>query len=154
MADGSPIVSGPFEVATKLGATHAINVATHATALDPWRAGKGVFDTLFEASGNQAALRTALDVLRPGATLVQLGLGGEMTLPINSIVAKELHPEAMMPERFDTLSRPGHNSRGRLRIEDHRAVLMITAPYTRCMYRVSRPKKAGASSLDRLAAKR
>ncbi|MCA1497315.1 MULTISPECIES: L-idonate 5-dehydrogenase [unclassified Bradyrhizobium] len=93
------VADAPLAVAKKLGATHAINVATNATALDPWRAGKGVFDTLFEASGNQAALRTALDVLRPGATLVQLGLGGEMTLPINTIVAKELQLRGTF--RFD-----------------------------------------------------
>ncbi|OKO92139.1 phosphoesterase [Bradyrhizobium sp. NAS80.1] len=93
------VADAPLAVARKLGATHAINVATNATALDPWRAGKGVFDTLFEASGNQAALRTALDVLRPGATLVQLGLGGEMTLPINTIVAKELQLRGTF--RFD-----------------------------------------------------
>ncbi|MET4262478.1 L-idonate 5-dehydrogenase [Bradyrhizobium sp. S3.12.5] len=93
------VADAPLAVAKKLGATHAINVATSATALDPWRAGKGVFDTLFEASGNQAALRTALEVLRPGATLVQLGLGGEMTLPINSIVAKELQLRGTF--RFD-----------------------------------------------------
>nr|WP_249787240.1 L-idonate 5-dehydrogenase [Bradyrhizobium sp. BRP23] len=93
------VADAPLAVAKKLGATHAINVATNATALDPWRAGKGAFDTLFEASGNQAALRTALDVLRPGATLVQLGLGGEMTLPINTIVAKELQLRGTF--RFD-----------------------------------------------------
>lgn len=93
------VADAPLAVAKKLGATHAINVAINATALDPWRAGKGVFDTLFEASGNQAALRAALDVLRPGATLVQLGLGGEMTLPINSIVAKEVQLRGSF--RFD-----------------------------------------------------
>lgn len=93
------VAEAPLAVAKKLGASHAINVAASATALDPWRVGKGVFDTLFEASGNQAALRAALDVLRPGATLVQLGLGGEMTLPINSIVAKELQLRGTF--RFD-----------------------------------------------------
>ncbi|MCK1680843.1 L-idonate 5-dehydrogenase [Bradyrhizobium sp. 147] len=94
------VADAPLAVAKKLGATHAINVVTNATALDSWRAGKGVFDTLFEASGNQAALRTALDILRPGATLVQLGLGSEMTLPINSIVAKELQLRGTF--RFDS----------------------------------------------------
>ncbi|MEY9185546.1 L-idonate 5-dehydrogenase [Bradyrhizobium sp. USDA 326] len=93
------VADAPLTVAKKLGATHAINVASNASAFDPWRSGKGVFDTLFEASGNQAALCAALDVLRPGATLVQLGLGGEMTLPINSIVAKELQLRGTF--RFD-----------------------------------------------------
>ena len=45
---------------------------------------------LFEASGAEAALRSALEVVRPGGVLVQLGLGGEMTLPVNTITAKEL----------------------------------------------------------------
>ena len=93
------VADAPLAVANKLGATHAINVATNASALDPWRAGKGVFDTLFEASGNQAALRSALDLLRPGAIIVQVGLGGEMTLPINAIVTKELQLRGTF--RFD-----------------------------------------------------
>ena len=93
------VADAPLAVARKLGANHAINVATQAAALDPWRAGKGVFDALFEASGNQAALRLAFDVLRPGAVIVQVGLGGEMTLPVNSIVAKELQLRGTF--RFD-----------------------------------------------------
>ena len=47
------------------------------------------FDVLLEASGNERALRGALDVLRPRGIIVQVGLGGEMTLPVNTIVAKE-----------------------------------------------------------------
>jgi len=31
-----------------------------------------------------------LDVVRPGGVIVQLGLGGEMKLPVNAIVAKEI----------------------------------------------------------------
>ena len=57
-----------------------------------WRAfaaDKGQFDVLFEASGNERALRGAFDALRPRGIIVQVGLGGEMTLPINTIVAKE-----------------------------------------------------------------
>ena len=92
-------VTDPSGAAIPNATVKATNVATNATALDPWRAGKGVFDTLFEASGNQAALRAALDVLRPGATMVQLGLGGEMTLPVNTIVAKELQLRGTF--RFD-----------------------------------------------------
>ena len=53
------------------------------------RADKGSFDVLFEASGNARALRGAFDALRPRGIIVQVGLGGEMTLPINTIVAKE-----------------------------------------------------------------
>jgi L-idonate 5-dehydrogenase len=93
------VADAPLAVARALGASRTVNVSTEAAALDPWRAGKGTFDVLFEASGNQAALQLALDLLRPGAVIVQLGLGGEMTLPINSIVTKELQLRGTF--RFD-----------------------------------------------------
>ena len=93
------IAEAPLAVARKLGASLTVNSVTEASALDPYRAGKGVFDVLFEASGNQVALRTALDLLRPGAIIVQVGLGGEMTIPINTIVAKELQLRGTF--RFD-----------------------------------------------------
>jgi L-idonate 5-dehydrogenase len=75
--------------ALKIGADKAINVADDPQALAPYAADKGFFDVLFEASGNERALRGAFDVLRPRGIIVQLGLGGEMNLPINAIVAKE-----------------------------------------------------------------
>jgi len=93
------IADAPLGVARKLGASLTVNSATDAAALDPYRAGKGVFDVLFEASGNQAALRSALDLMRPGGIIVQLGLGGEMTLPVNTIVTKELQLRGTF--RFD-----------------------------------------------------
>ena len=93
------IAEAPLAIARKLGATHAINSATDAAALETYKAGKGQLDVLFEASGNQAALRSALDLLRPGAVIVQVGLGGEVTLPINTIVAKELQLRGTF--RFD-----------------------------------------------------
>ena len=59
---------------------------------------------LFEASGNERALRGAFDVLRPRGVIVQVGLGGEMTLPINTIVAKEfdLRGAFRFHEEFET----------------------------------------------------
>lgn len=44
---------------------------------------------LFEASGNARALVGAFDALRPRGIIVQMGLGGEMMLPVNTIVTKE-----------------------------------------------------------------
>lgn len=75
--------------ALKVGADQALNVAETPQALAAFSADKGQFDVLFEASGNPAALRGALDVLRPRGVIVQVGLGGETTLPLNTIVAKE-----------------------------------------------------------------
>jgi L-idonate 5-dehydrogenase len=75
--------------AIKVGADQAINVAQEPQALAAFAADKGQFDVLFEASGNERALRGAFDALRPRGIIMQVGIGGEMTLPINTIVAKE-----------------------------------------------------------------
>jgi len=75
--------------ALKVGADEVVNVAEEPEGLARFTADKGHFDVLFEASGNQRALVGAFDALRPRGIIVQLGLGGEMTLPINTIVAKE-----------------------------------------------------------------
>lgn len=84
------VTDAPLAIARKVGADHTVNVLSDRTGLDGFRADKGHFDVLFEASGNQAALVPALEIMRPGGIIVQLGLGGDMTLPINLIVAKEL----------------------------------------------------------------
>ena len=79
----------PLRSALKVGADQVVNVAEQPEALAAFASEKGQFDVLFEASGNERALRGAFDVLRPRGVIVQVGLGGEMTLPINTIVAKE-----------------------------------------------------------------
>ena len=76
--------------ALQVGADQVLNVAEDPQALQAFSADKGHFDVLFECSGNEKALRGALDALRPRGIIVQVGLGGEMTLPINAIAAKEL----------------------------------------------------------------
>lgn len=45
---------------------------------------------LYECSGAQAALSSAIAAMRPGTTILQLGLGGDMSLPMMAITAKEL----------------------------------------------------------------
>ncbi|SEB08939.1 L-idonate 5-dehydrogenase [Variovorax sp. YR216] len=76
--------------ALKVGADEAINVAEQPDGLERFTADKGSFDVLLEASGNSRALVGAFAALRPRGVIVQLGLaGGEIQLPINTIVAKE-----------------------------------------------------------------
>ena len=75
--------------ALAVGADEVVNVAEDPNGLARFAADKGSFDVLFEASGNARALVGAFDAVRPRGIIVQLGLGGEMTLPINTIVAKE-----------------------------------------------------------------
>ncbi|MEM9795491.1 MAG: L-idonate 5-dehydrogenase [Pseudomonadota bacterium] len=78
----------PLATARKLGADEALTAGPDALA--PWTAEKGQFDVLFECSGVEPALRAGVDALRPGGTILQLGLGGDMTLPLQAITAKEL----------------------------------------------------------------
>ncbi|MBS0446426.1 MAG: L-idonate 5-dehydrogenase [Proteobacteria bacterium] len=81
--------AAPLRTAERIGADVAIDMAAQPDGLGPYAADKGRFDVLFEASGNAQALTGAFDALRPRGIVVQLGLGGEMTLPMNSVVAKE-----------------------------------------------------------------
>ena len=84
------IADGALRFAKQAGADVTLNVRADPEALAPYAIDKGAFDVMFEASGNEAALRSGLDVVRPGGVIVQLGLGGEMKMPMNSLVAKEI----------------------------------------------------------------
>jgi len=84
------IADGALGFARRVGADRTLNIAAAPEALASYGADKGAFDVMFEASGNESALRGGLDVVRPGGVIVQLGLGGEMKLPVNTIVAKEI----------------------------------------------------------------
>lgn len=80
----------PLEHAARAGAEHTLNVAKEPDALAPYGADKGTFDVLFEASGAQPALVAGLGAMRPRGVVVQLGMGGDMTLPMMQITGKEL----------------------------------------------------------------
>jgi L-idonate 5-dehydrogenase len=84
------VAEGALAFALKAGADRTINIAASPDGLAPYAVEKGAFDVMFEASGAEAALRGALDVVRPGGVIVQLGLGGEMNVPMNAIVAREI----------------------------------------------------------------
>ena len=92
------VADAPLALARKIGADEAMNVATARETMKRWQADKGGFDMLFEASGNPAALRR-LECVRPAAVVVQIGLGGEATLLLNVLVAKEIELRGTF--RFD-----------------------------------------------------
>ncbi|MEO1540122.1 MAG: L-idonate 5-dehydrogenase [Pseudomonadota bacterium] len=87
--------------AREVGADRTINMAEDPDGLTPYTQGKGTFDILFECSGAAPALAGGIAAMRPGGTVVQLGLGGDMTVPMMMLTAKELslrgsfrfHPE-------------------------------------------------------------
>jgi L-idonate 5-dehydrogenase len=120
----------PLSIARQVGASHTINVAEDPRGLEPYTQDKGTFDVLFEASGNEAALQGALDALRPGGVIVQLGLGGDMKLPINIIVAKELQIRGTF--RFDEEFRLAVDLMGK-GLVDVKPLLTQTIPFERAV---------------------
>ena len=76
-------------MAQRAGADVVVNMAAGGD-LSAYTGGKGHFDVLFECSGAAPALNAAIPALRPDATIIQLGLGGDMTLPVQAMTAKEL----------------------------------------------------------------
>ena len=80
----------PLDCARKMGADETVNLATHPAGLAPWAAHKGAFDVMFEASGSDKALRSGLEVVAPRGVIVTIGLGGDVSLPLNALVAKEI----------------------------------------------------------------
>jgi L-idonate 5-dehydrogenase len=94
------IVDAPLALVRRIGADAAFNTASDPDALTRFKADKGYFDTVFEASGSGAALAGALEVTRPGGVIAQLGMGsGEMTLSMNLLVTKEIRLQGTF--RFD-----------------------------------------------------
>ncbi len=124
------VVDAPMALARQLGASRSVNVVADADALKIYGADKGTFDVMFECSGNQAALRGAIDALRPGAVIVQVGIGGEMTLPVNVLVAKELQLRGTF--RFDTEFQLAVELMGRGLI-DVKPLISATLPFTQAV---------------------
>ncbi len=77
-------------VAARMGATRTINVAGDATAMDAYAQDKGYFDLVFECSAALAAVRSAIQSVRPLGTIVQVGVAGDLPVPINLVVGKEV----------------------------------------------------------------
>lgn len=76
--------------ARRIGADVTINSRTDPEAMSGYAQGKGSFDVLFECSGAAAAIAPALAAMRPRGVVVQLGLGGDMSLPMGLVTTKEL----------------------------------------------------------------
>lgn len=79
-----------LSLAKTAGADRVINSAEEPDALSAYSSDKGTFDVLYECSGAAVALTAAIGALRPRGIIAQLGLGGDMTLPMMAITAKEL----------------------------------------------------------------
>jgi L-idonate 5-dehydrogenase len=84
------LADNAIALAKQCGADRGINVATQPDALSQYEKNKGYFDVMFECSGSEQALAGGIAVLKPRSVLMQLGLGGDMTLPLMQLTAKEI----------------------------------------------------------------
>jgi len=80
----------PLQKAQDVCADRTLNVAEDSDGFAGYMHEKGHFDVHFECSGASAALSAAIPALRPKAVIAQLGLGGDMTLSVHAMTAKEL----------------------------------------------------------------
>ncbi len=76
--------------ARRIGADRTINIANEPQALAQYASGKGYFHAHIEASGAESALHAGIAALRPRGVLMQLGLGGDMKVPMLQVTAKEI----------------------------------------------------------------
>lgn len=79
-----------LQFARTAGADRVINVVRESAELERYAADKGYFDVLYECSGAAVALTAGIAALRPRAHILQLGLGGDMSVPMMQLTAKEL----------------------------------------------------------------
>ncbi len=76
--------------AENIGADRTINMISDSDGLVQYQAGKGYFDVLYECSGAAPALAAGIAAMRPRGIVMQLGMGGDMNVPVQAITAKEL----------------------------------------------------------------
>ncbi len=94
------VAAAALSMAQRVGADSTADIGADREALAPFAADKGYFDVVFECSGNAQALASALQAVRAGGTIVQVGLAGtEVPVPINTIVGKEVSLKGTF--RFD-----------------------------------------------------
>ena len=84
------LVPNALRYAEAAGADRVIDVAETPDALEPWTTGKGYFDVLYECTGASRALASGIAAMRPRGVVMQLGLGGDMTVPMMQVTVKEL----------------------------------------------------------------
>lgn len=92
----SVVLSDPVEsrrrMAEAIGVDAVLDPASPSFSADVSRLTDDGFDVMFEASGAPAAVRQAFEILRRGATLVQIGVfsAPEIALPVNQLMIREI----------------------------------------------------------------
>ncbi|HAT87385.1 MAG TPA: L-idonate 5-dehydrogenase [Rhizobiales bacterium] len=81
----------PLNVAQQMGATQTINITSDATQFQTYTFDKGYFDVTFECSAAAPAIHSAVNATLPQGTIIQVGVTGDVSVPLNVIVGKEIN---------------------------------------------------------------
>lgn len=84
------VTAVPLAIAAQLGAARTIDLSTETDAIDALSAPKGSIDVVFECSGNINGIAGACRMVRAGGTIVTVGLGPDILMPLSLIVTKEI----------------------------------------------------------------
>ncbi|MCZ4094088.1 L-idonate 5-dehydrogenase [Sinorhizobium psoraleae] len=93
------LADAALDRAMAMGATRVVNVRHDPAGLAAYEADKGQFDVVFECSAAEPALRSAIAAVRPRGLIVQVGVTGDIIIPLNALVGKELR--LIGSQRFD-----------------------------------------------------
>jgi|TARA_B110000027_G_scaffold30902_1_gene34058 L-idonate 5-dehydrogenase len=85
------ISNSALSYSSLVGADITINSLENYSSLEKFQSGKGFFDIALECSGSSSGIKDAIKCLRPKGTLVQLGLGGDILMPLVAVTTKELN---------------------------------------------------------------
>ncbi len=88
----SDLIDEPLAIARAMGATETVNGRTEPGRIAAFEENPGDFDVVCEASGSPAGLATALGIVAPGGTIVQIGIlpSGQTAAPLNRIISREI----------------------------------------------------------------
>ncbi len=85
------ISSNALTFSDSVGADKVLNVLEEHDKLKNYQSNKGYFDIAIECSGSAQGISDAINCLKPKGTLIQLGLGGDVLIPLVSVTTKELN---------------------------------------------------------------
>ena len=85
------IFDNALKFSKSVGADKVINTAKNYSQIEKFQVGKGFFDIAIECSGSASGINDAIKCLKPKGTLIQLGLGGDILIPLVSVTTKELN---------------------------------------------------------------
>ena len=85
------ISTNALKFSNSVGADKVINVYEQHDELKNYQSNKGYFDIAIECSGSAQGISDSINCIKPKGTLIQLGLGGDVLIPLVSVTTKELN---------------------------------------------------------------